>query len=115
MNGIVNVLAVVPAADFEASSDWYARFLGRPADRKPMEGCSEWQLATGGAIQLIHAAGHAGNTQLTLAVEDVDACAAQIAERGLAVADPTDVPSGRFRLTSVTDPDGNSLVLAQEL
>ncbi len=41
---VTNVLAVVPTAGFDAASTWYERFAGRPADRVPMDGCSEWQL-----------------------------------------------------------------------
>jgi len=115
MNGVLSVLTVVPTAGFEAAAEWYERFLGRPADRRPMDGCWEWQLADGGGIQLFRDAEHAGGTQVTLAVEDVDGLAAGLAARGVPVEEPADVPSGQFRLTTVTDPDGNSFVLAQQL
>jgi glyoxylase I family protein len=33
---IEHVLAVVPAADFDAARSWYERLFGRPADNLPM-------------------------------------------------------------------------------
>ena len=82
---VTNVLAVVPTADFDAASTWYERFTGRPADRVPMDGCSEWQLIPGGAIQLIRDAEHAGSAQLTIGVDDLDAHAAVLTEPPSAV------------------------------
>lgn len=112
---IVNLLAVVPTADFATGRDWYARLAGRPADRSPMDGCDEWQLTDGGAVQLYRDPEHAGSTQLTLGVADLDAHAATLAGRGLELADVQTVPSGQFRIGFLRDPDGNSLVFAQDL
>ncbi|MYV98261.1 VOC family protein [Streptomyces sp. SID3343] len=112
---ILNVLAMVPTADFETARAWYARVAGRPADRSPMDGCDEWQFAVGGAIQLYRDLDHAGLTQLTIAVTDLDAHATTLAQRDLYLRGVSTVPSGRFRVGTLQDPDGNRLVFAQEL
>jgi len=110
-----NVLAVVPTADFDAASTWYERFAGRPADRVPMDGCSEWQLIPGGALQLIRDTEHAGSAQVTIGVDDLDAHAATLAERGLSLRGVADAPSGQFRIGSIDDPDGNTITFGQPL
>src|SRR5690606_33548278 len=45
---VVQLLAVVPTADFDTARAWYTRLAGRPADRSPMDGCDEWQLTGSG-------------------------------------------------------------------
>jgi catechol 2,3-dioxygenase-like lactoylglutathione lyase family enzyme len=112
---IVNVLAMVPTADFDTARAWYARVAGRPADRSPMDGCDEWQLDVGGAIQLYRDPDHAGSTQLTIAVTDLEAHATALARRDLYLRGVATVPSGRFRVGTLLDPDGNRLVFAQDL
>jgi catechol 2,3-dioxygenase-like lactoylglutathione lyase family enzyme len=112
---IVNVLAMVPTADFDTARAWYARVAGRPADRSPMNGCDEWQLVAGGAIQLYRDPDHAGYTQLTIVVTDLDAQATTLAQRDLYLRGVSTVPSGRFRVGTLQDPDGNRLVFAQDL
>ena len=56
----------------------------------------------------------AGATSVVLGVDDVDAVVADLASRGLSLEAAT-VPSGRFRLASVFDPAGNTIVLSQDL
>lgn len=112
---VTNVLAVVPTADFATASGWYEQLLGRAADRTPMDGCHEWQLTDNGGIQLVNDATHAGSTQVTIAVPDVEVFVAEATGRGVAFAEVGDVPSGRFRLGTVADPDGNTLTFAQVL
>ena len=82
---VTNVLAVVPTADLAVARPWWAALLGEDA----------------------------GSASVTLGVDDVDAELAAIAQRGLAVPEAQTVPSGRFRIAVLQDPDGNSVVLAQ--
>lgn len=112
---VVQLLAVVPTADFDTARAWYTRLAGRPADRSPMDGCDEWQLTGRGSIQLYRDPEHAGTGQLTLGVAELDEHAAELAERGLHLTGVHTVPSGQFRLGFLRDPDGNSLVFAQDL
>jgi catechol 2,3-dioxygenase-like lactoylglutathione lyase family enzyme len=53
-----------------------------------------------------------GNARLTLAVDEIEAAAATLRARRVAVSDVRDVVNGR--LASFTDPDGNELVLWQQ-
>lgn len=111
---ITDVLAVLPSANFKAAAAWYERLVGRPADRRPMDGLVEWQLCPGGAIQLTESAEHAGSAQVTVGVDDVEAYAAELAERGLSLQ-VTDTASGQFRIGTIKDLDGNAIVFAQTL
>lgn len=112
---VTNVLAVVPTADLAVARPWWAALLGRDADRVPMPSDVEWQLTPTGGIQLVDDAEHAGSASVTLGVDDVDAELAAIAQRGLDVPEAQTVPSGRFRIAVLQDPDGSTVVLAQSL
>lgn len=111
----VNVLAEVVVADFDAAVAWYQRFFGRTPDRRPMAGLVEWQLTPGGGLQIFHSADGSGTAHVTLAVDDVGACVAGLGDRGIEVEAPSDSSSGRFRIATIQDPDGNTIVLAQGL
>lgn len=107
------VLAVIPVADFEASRRWYELFFGRPADRQPMEGLAEWHLSELGVVQLLHDPDRAGRTMVNFIVDDLDAVSAELAGKGIDTSEPQLVSSGRQRLTTTQDQDGNSLGLIQ--
>ena len=110
---VVNLLPVLPVADFETALTWYGTVFGRGPDRRPMDGCAEWQLAATCGVQVYRMPEAAGRTSVIVGVDDVDAQAAELAARGMPV-EPYDVPSGQFRLAAVQDPDGNTLTFAQE-
>lgn len=49
----VNVVPSLQVSAFETTVEWYERLFGRAPDRRPMDGCVEWQLApTGGPADL---------------------------------------------------------------
>lgn len=52
-----------------------------------------------------------GNARLTLAVDDIDDAAAELRAGGVPVSDVRQVANGR--LASLTDPDGNEIILWQ--
>lgn len=112
---ITTVLAVIPVDGFDAALGWYERLLGRPADERPMDGLAQWRVAgDGGWLQLYEDAERAGQTQITLAVDDLDGHARDLADRGIALA-PADTASGMFRISTVEDPAGNAITFAQDL
>lgn len=74
----------------------------------------EWLFPSGG-LQLVDDAQHAGAGAITLGVDDVDGELVHVAGRDLDVPQAQTVPSGQFRLAMLQDPDGNTVVLAQEL
>lgn len=106
------VLASLPVTDLAAAASWYERLFGRPADRRPMPGLVEWQLTVGGGVQLAQADG-AGTGTATLTVDDLDMLVADLRSRDVEVEDPTTGTGARF--TQLTDPDGNTVVLAEAL
>jgi predicted enzyme related to lactoylglutathione lyase len=111
---VLNVLPVLQVSGFDAAVAWYESLFGRPPDRRPMDGLAEWQLAASGGVQVYRESEGAGATNVVIAVDDMDATLEELANRGLNLEAET-VPSGRFRLASVQDPDGNTLVFSQEL
>jgi catechol 2,3-dioxygenase-like lactoylglutathione lyase family enzyme len=52
-----------------------------------------------------------GNARLTLAVDEIEAAAAELRAKGVAVSGVHQVSNGRF--VSITDPDGNEIILWQ--
>ena len=52
-----------------------------------------------------------GNARLTLAVDEIEAAAADLRDKGVAVSPVRDVSNGR--LAAFADPDGNEIVLWQ--
>lgn len=109
----VNVLPELAVRDHDAAVGWYERFFGRPPDRRPMDGLAEWQLTGGGGVQVSqHTDARPG--QVTLAISDIDGFVVELRERGIDT-EASDVASGRFRIATITDPDGNTLTLAEDL
>ncbi len=111
---ILNVMPELMVTDFDAGVAWYQTFFGRAPDRRPMDGLVEWQLTGGGGVQVFRSADSAGTSNLTIAVDDVDAQVADLADRGIS-AEVFEAPSGRFRLATIQDPTGNTIRLAQDL
>lgn len=113
---IRNAFAVVATADLDRARDWWVRLLGRQPDRVPMPSDVEWDLPDGGVLQLVDDAERAGSSSVTLAVDDVDAELSAVATRGIdGVPAAETVPSGQFRLAMLADPDGNQVVVVQQL
>ena len=111
---VTNVLAVLMVDDFEVAALWYERFFGRGPDRRPMASCAEWQLAEGGGVQVFGAGESPGGSTVVLGVDDVDARAGELGERGIHV-DVFTTPDGQFRLAAVSDPAGNTVMLGQSV
>ncbi|WP_448611509.1 VOC family protein [Geodermatophilus sp. URMC 60] len=107
-----DVLAVLMVDDFPTAAAWYERFFGRGPDRRPMATCAEWQLADSGAVQVFGNPAGAGGSTVVLGVDDVDARAAQLVDRGIE-AQLFTTPDGQFRLASSTDPAGNTVLLGR--
>jgi predicted enzyme related to lactoylglutathione lyase len=111
---ITNVLSVTLVSDFEHAKGWYERLFDRPPDHEPMKGSAVWQLAPGGGLQLNRDSDHAGDGTAVIGVDDVDAFVKSCADRGFALKVETE-PTKTFRLAPITDPDGNTLVFAQDV
>jgi predicted enzyme related to lactoylglutathione lyase len=110
----VNVMPSLQVSEFDATVEWYERLIGREPDRRPMDGCVEWQLAPTGGIQVYRNPETPVAATLIVGVDDIDAEVPALAGRGI-MAEPYDVPTGQFRIAQLQDPAGNTVVLAQDL
>jgi predicted enzyme related to lactoylglutathione lyase len=110
----VNVVPSLQVSDFDSTVDWYEQLFGRGPDRRPMDGCVEWQLAATGGLQIYRNPENAAPAMVIIGVDDLDSEVADIGRRGIK-ADPYEVPSGQFRLAQLQDPSGNTVVLSQDL
>jgi predicted enzyme related to lactoylglutathione lyase len=104
-------MAVVTVANFGAGLEWYQRFFGRAADQRPMDGLAEWRITDTGVVQLVHDPDRAGRALLTLGVTDLDETTTRLA--GLGIATGEVVEGVIARIASITDPEGNTITLAQ--
>jgi glyoxylase I family protein len=107
---IEHVLAVVPVSDLEKSRDWYSSLFGRPADNNPMPTLVEWQVLPGAWVQVFSDPQRAGSGLLNFAVDDLEGHLAQVSGRGLNPGEIVAANKG-VRLSTITDPDGNTIRL----
>ncbi len=108
---IKNVLASVAVKDLGISTDWYTKLFEREPDQRPMENLAEYGFPGGGWLQVFVDKERAGQSYVTLAVDDLAVAIVHAGARGMEAAD---THHGDFVSTSVlTDPDGNHVVLAE--
>jgi predicted enzyme related to lactoylglutathione lyase len=107
------VLAVIPVHELEPAAQWYESFFGRPADQRPMDTLAEWHLSDLGVVQVFQDPDRAGRTTVNFTVDDLDTALSTLAGSGITATDPQFVSSGRQRLATTTDADGNTLGLIQ--
>jgi catechol 2,3-dioxygenase-like lactoylglutathione lyase family enzyme len=110
---ITTVLAVISVSEPDESTHWYERLFGRPPDVKPMGSLAEWQITEDGWLQVYEDGERAGNSYLTLAVDDLDAQIAQLAEVDLVLEEIEAEPP--MRLAQIRDPDDNLITFGQHL
>ncbi|MCU1457417.1 MAG: glyoxalase/bleomycin resistance protein/dioxygenase [Actinomycetia bacterium] len=109
---ITNVLTNLHVSDAHAATAWYEQLFGREPDRRPMDGLVEWQLATTGGVQVFDDPESTGGTTVVLTVDDMDAHVADLGSRGITLVSD-DVPGAKFRVATVDDPSGNTIVFIQ--
>lgn len=106
------VVGTAVVSDLEAAVAWYTTALGREPDSRPMEGLAQWDITGTAHLQLLADPDRAGRSVVVVNVTDVEARAGRAREAGLEVG--TVDPAGEVaRTCTLTDPDGNELVLAQ--
>ncbi|WUI00804.1 VOC family protein [Spirillospora sp. NBC_00431] len=110
-------LLTVPVSDQDAAKTFYADKLGFEVVSDQSNGPIRWlQLAPKGAQTNVVLADHVpglapGSVHgLMLETSDLDADCAQLRDAGVDVDGPQDLPWGRQ--ATLTDPDGNGIVLA---
>jgi glyoxylase I family protein len=107
---IEHVLAVVPVTDVARSQTWYEILFGRAADNNPMPNLVEWQVVPGGWVQVFVDDQRAGSTLVNFAVEDLDVHIDELKQRGHEPGEVVEANKG-VRLSTITDPDGNTIRL----
>jgi predicted enzyme related to lactoylglutathione lyase len=103
-----HLFAGIPTADYDRAAAWYEGLLGRPPDILPTAGEAMWSVTPNGSIYVVLTEGRAGGAIVTVAVPDLDALLAGIAERGIA-AGPVEQVGTAGRKATVVDPDGNRI------
>ena len=107
------VSAELIVSDHDGAVAWYERLFGRGPDRRPMDGLAEWQIIETACIQVFADASKAGQSVVTIGVDDLDQHVQIIASNGLEL-DRQTTPRGQ-QLGSLSDPDGNLIVFAEDL
>lgn len=104
--------------DRHASADWYQKTLGFEAMYHADEaGWSELQTNTDGVTLGLgeHTEPAPGNCVPVFGVADLDGARGRMEAAGIKFDGPTDVVEGMVKTATFYDPDGNALMLAQDL
>ena len=104
----LDLFAGIPVADYTAAREWYERLLGSSPTFFPHDTEAVWELAEHRYVYIVQQPEHAGHARHTLFVDDLDALAGQIANRGLDPATQETYSNG-VRKTTYRDPDGNEI------
>lgn len=106
------LFAGVRVLDLTAAIEWYGRLFGRPADIVPNDDEVMWRVTDGGWLYILRDPTSAGCGLVTIAVADVNAEVAAMAERGLACGPIERVGDAGYR-ASMQDPEGNTVNVIQ--
>jgi len=110
--GIDYVFAGLVVSDRDDAVAFYGRLLGKPPDFLPNDHEAVWQLAATASLYVLADPERAGRGVMTIAVDDLDAYRADVADRGIDPG-PIQILAGIGRESFVTDPDGNVVTLAE--
>lgn len=103
----LHLFAGVRVRDFQAARAWYEQLLGEPTFfPHPTE--AVWTLADDRSVYVVEHPDRAGNSLVTIFLDDLDAQIAAIAGRGLQPYEHETYSSG-VRKVIYRDPDGNEL------
>ncbi len=110
----------VAVADWNAARDWYREKLGLEEGFVVEEGGWAEFAVPGGAILGLNALNGEphpgpGGTTLTLGVKNLDEARAALEAAGVQFLGDTEEMPGMVRLATFQDPDGNVMMLAQNL
>jgi catechol 2,3-dioxygenase-like lactoylglutathione lyase family enzyme len=109
---VTHTFGGVAVTDFAAAYQWYLRLFGRAADMFPHDGEAVWRLTPAASVYVVHDVERAGHALLTLAVDDLAACASHLRENGFAYSERSD--GGAPLRLLVKDDDGNTIALFQD-
>jgi catechol 2,3-dioxygenase-like lactoylglutathione lyase family enzyme len=103
----LHLFAGLRVRNFQAARPWYERLLGEPTFF-PHATEAVWTLAGDRSVYVVEHADGAGNSVVTILLDDLDAHLAAIAARGLE-PDERETHSNGVRKALYRDPDGNEL------
>jgi catechol 2,3-dioxygenase-like lactoylglutathione lyase family enzyme len=103
----LHLFAGLRVRDFEAARPWYEQLLGSPSFF-PHATEAVWTLADERSVYVVEHANGAGQSVVTIFVDDLDEQMAAIAARGLE-PDDRETYSNGVRKVTYRDPDGNEL------
>ena len=103
----LHLFAGLRVRDFQAARLWYQQLLGEPTFF-PHATEAVWTLAEDRSVYVVEDAGGAGNSVVTIFVDDLDEHLSAIAARGLE-PDESETYSNGVRKAVYRDPDGNEL------
>lgn len=103
----LHLFAGIRVRDFEVARAWYEQLLGEPTFF-PHATEAVWTLAEDRSVYVVEHPGGAGNSAVTIFLDDLEARIAAIAARGLQ-PDEREVYSNGVRKLIYRDPDGNEL------
>jgi predicted enzyme related to lactoylglutathione lyase len=109
---VQHVFAGVAVADYASALPWYERLFGRQPDVIVKGDEAMWRVTDTGWVYVHGDSSRAGQTVLTLLVENLEDRVAQLAGRGIATSAIETVP-GLYRKTLITDPEGNTITLGE--
>jgi len=106
----LHLFAGLRVRDFHAARSWYERLLGEPTFF-PHATEAVWTLAEERSVYIVEHAAGAGNSVVTIFLDDLDAHVAALAARGLE-PDEQETYSSGARKAVYRDPDGNEVGFA---
>ena len=105
----LHLFAGLRVRDFRAARPWYERLLGEPAFY-PNDTEAVWTLADDRSVYIVEHPEGAGQSVVTIFLDDLDAYVAAIAGRGLEPDERLTYANG-VRKAHYHDPDGNEIAL----
>jgi catechol 2,3-dioxygenase-like lactoylglutathione lyase family enzyme len=106
--GLVALFAGIYVSDYQAATEWYSRLLGGEPSFIPNDVEAVWELAEQRSIYINARPENAGQSLVTVFVDDLDERVAAIAERGIQPAHQETYGNG-VRKVVYRDPDGNEI------
>jgi catechol 2,3-dioxygenase-like lactoylglutathione lyase family enzyme len=106
----LHLFAGLRVRDFQAARPWYERLLGEPSFF-PHATEAVWTLAEERSVYVVEHADGAGNSVVTVFVDDLDARVSALAARGFE-PDERETLSNGVRKVIYRDPDGNEVAFA---
>jgi catechol 2,3-dioxygenase-like lactoylglutathione lyase family enzyme len=103
----LHLFAGLRVREFEAARSWYERLFGEPTFL-PHATEAVWTLAEDRSVYVVEHGSGAGNSVVTIFVDDLDARVAAIAARGIE-PDEHETYANGVRKAVYRDPDGNEL------